>query len=96
MRAYSSTQPLYNLLSPHINSRFADTLAAISESSGAPSDEGHHNPNSPIYQDSGCYLYDSCLTCPLPACKDDLTPKTLRNLLLQMHHPSVSPSTAAA
>ena len=49
MRAYSSTQPLYNLLSPPINSRYAVHLAAISESSGNPSGDGFHTLNSPQF-----------------------------------------------
>ena len=47
MRAHSSTQPLYNLLSPPINSRNAVYPAAISESSGSPSGDGLHTLNSP-------------------------------------------------
>ena len=96
MRAYFSTQPLYNLLSPPITSRFTVALSALSASSGAPSDEGHRNPKPPINRDAGCYLFDSYLTYPLPACKDDLKPKGLRNQLLQTRHPSVTPRTAAA
>ena len=93
MRAYSSTQPLYNLLSPPINSRYAVHLIAISESSGTPSGDGFHTLNSPIYSDSGCYLFTSCLNCPLPSCKDDLRPKDLRHHLLKLHHPSVITGT---
>ena len=97
MRAYFSTQPLYNPLSPPMNSRFAVALAAVSESSGASSEGGHRNPNSPIYHDAGCYLFDSCLTCPLPSGKAAIDPSGLRrSRLLQMHHPLVSPITAAA
>ena len=95
MRAYSSTQPLYNLLTPPINSRYAVHLAAISESSGNPYGDGFHTLNSPIYPDSGCYLFSSCLGCPLRSCKDDLRPKDLRHLLLKLHHPSVIPGTEA-
>ena len=97
MRTHFSTQPLHNLLSPTINSRFAVALAAVSESSGASSEEGHHNPNSPIYQDFCCHLFDSCLTCPLPSGKDTINPSGLRrSRLLQTHHPLVTPITAAA
>ena len=97
MRVYFSTQPLYNLLSPPMNSRFAVALAAVSESSRASSEGGHRNPNSPIYHDAGCYLFDSCLTCPLPSGKAAIDPSGLRrSRLLQMHHPLVSPITAAA
>ena len=92
MPAYSSTQPLHNPLSQPINWRFAVALAAVSESSGASSDEGHRNPNSPIYHDAGCYLFDSCLTCPLPSGKAASNPSGLRkSRLLQMHHPLVAP-----
>ncbi len=95
MRAYSSTQPLYNLLSPPINSRTAVHPAAISESSGSPSGDGFHTLNSPIYSDSGCYLFSSCLDCPLHSCKDDLRPKDLMHHLLKLHHPSIIPGTEA-
>ena len=95
MRAYSSTQPIYNLLSPPINSRYAVHLAAISESCGNPSGDGFHTLNSPIYSDSGCYLFSSCLDCPLHSCKDDLRPKDLRHHLLKLQHPSVIPGTEA-
>ena len=97
MPAYSSTQPLHNPLSPPINWRFAVALAAVSESSGASSDEGHRNPNSPIYHDADCYLFDSYLTYPLPSSKAAIDPSGLRrSRLLQMHYPLVSPITAAA
>ena len=97
MRAYFSTQPLYNLLSPPINSRFAVALAAVSESYGASSDGDHRNPDSPSYHDADCYLFDSFLTCPLPSGKDAVNPRDLRrSRLLQMHHHSVSLRTAAA
>ena len=97
MRAYFSTQPLYNLLSPPINSRFAVALAAFSDSSGASSDGGRRCPNSPNYHDAGCYLFDSCLTCPLPSGNDAVNPRDQsRSPLLQMHHHTVSPITAAA
>ena len=50
MRAYFSTQPVYNPLSTPTNSRFAAALAAISESSAARHrKDGDRNPNSPIY-----------------------------------------------
>ena len=81
MRVYSSTQPLYNLLSPLINSRFTVAFAAISESIGKGPDKGFHSLNSPIYQDHGCNLLPACLTCPLSTCKDDLDPEVLRREL---------------
>ena len=96
MRSYFSTQPLYNLLSPPINSRFAVALTGISESSGTPSGDGFHNPNPPIYQDFCCRLFDSRLSCPLPCCNDAVDLGDLRSRLLQMHHPLVTPITAAA
>ena len=58
-----------------------------------PSGDGFHTLNSPIYSDSGCYLFTSCLNCPLPSCKDDLRPKDLRHHLLKLHHPSVITGT---
>ena len=97
MPAYFSTQPLYNLLSPPINSRFAVALTGISESSGTPSGHRFRNPNSPIYHDAGRHLFDNCLTCPLPSGKAAIDPSGLRgSRLLQMHHPLVAPITAAA
>ena len=66
MPAYSNIQPLYNLLSPPINRRFAVHLAALGRSSQSPSATGHRNPASPIHQDYCCRLFDGCLTFPLP------------------------------
>ena len=95
MRAHSSTQPLYNLLSPPINSRNAVYPAAISESSGSPSGDGLHTLNSQIYSDSGYYLFCSCLDSPLYSCKDDLRPTDPRDHFLKLHRPSVIPGIAA-
>ena len=78
MHAYYSIHTRLNPLTAPITSRFAVHLAAVSESSGSASDDGHHNLNSPIYLDTGCRLFSSCLDCPLTACKDDLSPKELR------------------
>ena len=96
MRAYFSTQPLYNLLSPPINSRFAVALTGISESSGTPSGDGFHNPNPPIYQEYCCRLLGSLLRCPLPSYNYAVDLGDLGSRLLQMHHHLVSPRTAAA
>ena len=93
MRAYFSTQPLHNPLSPPINWRFSLHLAAIRESAGASSDEGRYTPASPIWQDFCHRLFNSSLTCPLPLGKDTVVPRDLRTRLLQMHHPSVAHNT---
>ena len=97
MPAYSSTQPLCNLLSLSITNRLSVALAAVTEPSGASSDGGHRNPNSPIYHDAGCYLFDSCLTCPLPSGKAAIDPSGLRRSQpLQMQRSLVAPIKAAA
>ena len=90
MRTHFSTQPLCILRSPPINSRFAVPPAAISESAGTLSGEGHHTPNSPIYQASRC-----CQAHPLTAYKDDLLPKQMRCELPKLHDSSVTRKTAA-
>ena len=95
MRAYLSTQPLYILRSPPINSRFAVHPTAISESAGTSSGEGHHNPSSPIYQASRCYLFSSCQAHPPPAYKDELLPKQMRCEPPKLHGSSVTRETAA-
>ena len=95
MPAYFSTQPLYILRSPPINSRFAVPLAAISESAGTQSGEGHRNPNSPIYQASRCYLFSRCQAHPPPAYQDDLLPKQTRCEPPKLHDSSVTRKTAA-
>ena len=96
MRAYFSTQPLYNLLFPHINSRFAVHLAAISEPYGAPSDDRRHpNSSSSISQASGCHLFHNSLACPPPAWKDDLPPKERRPGSLQLHQSIVTRKAGA-
>ena len=95
MRAYFSTQPLYILRSPPINSRFAVHLTAISESAGTPSGEGHHNPRSPIYKASRCYLFSSCQAHPPTTYKDDLLPKQIRCEPPKLHDSPVTRKTAA-
>ena len=95
MRAYFSTQPLYILRSPPINSQFAVPLAAISESAGTQSGEGHRNPNSPIYQASRCYLFSSCQAHPPTAYQDDLLPNQMRCEPPKLHDSSVTRKTAA-
>ena len=71
MRAYFTTQPLYNPLSPPINSRFADALVAISEPYEAPPDKGElHQPSSSIYQASGCHVFASFLACTPLSCNE--------------------------
>ena len=96
MRAYFSTQPVYNPLSTPINSRFAVALAAISETCEAPSDEGrHHTPSSLTYQDFRCHVFDRFLPCPPLLCNDDLPLREIRLGSIQLHHPSVTRKTAA-
>ena len=95
MSAYFSTQTPCILRSPPINSQFAVHLAAISESAGTPSGEGHHNPSSPIYQASRCYLFSSCQAHPPPAYKDELLPKQMRCEPPKLHGSSVTRETAA-
>lgn len=95
MLVYYTSDTRRNPLTAPVTSRFAVHLAAISESSGSASDDGHHNLNSPIYLDTGCRLFDSCLSCPLPACKDDLRAEDLRRELRKLDNPS-TPRRAAA
>ena len=90
MRAYFSTQPVYNLLSTPINSRFAVALTAISEPYDASSEEGeHHHLYSPTYQG-----FDSFLTCHSLPRNDDLPPKETRLRPHQLHNSSVTRKTA--
>ena len=78
MRAYFSTQPVYNPLSTPTNSRFAAALAAISEPYGASPDKGElHQLSSTIYQASGCHVFASFLACLPLLLHDDLTPKEI-------------------
>ena len=95
MHAYYSIHTRRNPLTAPITSRFAVHLAAVSKSSGPASDDGHHNLNSPIYLDTGCRLFSSCLDCPLTACKDDLSPKELRREIQRLRNSSM-PLRAAA
>ena len=95
MRSYSSTQPLYNLLSPPINPHFAVHPAAFSRSATGPHDVSLHNLKSPIHPDPGCHLLHFCLACPPPACKTDLSPKRLHRELLHLRNPS-TPHRATA
>lgn len=37
-------------------------------------------PESTNYQDDGCDLHGSCLTCPLPACRYEMPPGRARAL----------------
>ena len=91
MRAYFSTQPVYNPLSPPINSRFAVDLAAISERYDASSEDGkHHHLYSSIYQG-----LDSFLACHSLPSNDDLTPKEKRLRPSQLHNSSVTRKTTA-
>ena len=91
MRAYSSTQSLYNPLSSPINSLFADVLVAISEPTKGRPDKGElHQLSSSIYQASGCHVLASFLAC-LPLLRhDDLPPKEIcRSRPTQPQHISV-------
>jgi len=36
------------------------------------------------YKDDGCEYAPSCLDCPLPKCRHDMTPKELADLLLRL------------
>jgi hypothetical protein len=31
------------------------------------------------YKDAGCYFFPSCLACPLPSCRHDLSLKSVRH-----------------
>ena len=96
MLVYYTSDTRRNPLTAPITSRFAVHLAAVSESSGSASDDGHHNLNSPIYLDTGCRLFSSCLDCPLTACKDDLSPKELRREIQSLRNSSKQlPSNSA-
>jgi hypothetical protein len=37
-------------------------------------------PENANYHDDGCDIYDSCLTCPLPACRYEMPPGRARVL----------------
>ena len=81
MYAYYTSHARRNPLVAPITLRFAVALSAISESEGSASEQGNHYLNSPIYQDTGCNLFHSCLSCPLSACKDGLHPNDPRREL---------------
>ena len=94
MNAYYTSHARRNPFVAPITLRFAVALAVISESEGSASEQGHHCLNSPIYQDTGCNLFHSCLSCPLSACKDNLHPNDLRRelRLLQNFRNDIAPS----
>ena len=95
MRAYLSTQPLYILRSPPINSRFAVHPTAISESAGTSSGEGHHNPALPFIRPHAATSSAAAKpTRHLPN-KDELLPKQLRCEPPKLHGSSVTRETAA-
>lgn len=81
MHNYYSVQALNNLLFWPVTSRFADHLSTVREETAGQSGSGQHYSDSPVYRDTGCKLFPSCLSCPLSACKDDLDPKDLRRQL---------------
>ena len=90
MHAYYTSHARRNPLEATVTSRFALALAAIREFADSSSEQSNHYLTSPIYQYTGCHLFDSCLSCPLPTCKDDLHPNDLRRefLLLQNLRPA--------
>ena len=86
MRHYYSVQALYNLLSWPVTSRFAVHPSAVGEPPAESSGGGQHYPDSPIYRDTGCNLFPSCLSCSLFACRNDLDQKTLKYDLRWCRH----------
>ncbi len=86
MHAYYTSHARMNPLEAPVTSRFAMALSAISEFADSSSEQSNHYLNSPIYQDTGCHLFDSRLSCPLPACKDDLHANDLRRELLLLQN----------
>ena len=81
MRDYYSVQALRNLLFWPVTSRFTDHLSAVSAETAGHSGNGQHYSDSPIYRDTGCKLFPSCLSCRLSTCTDDLGSRTLRHSL---------------
>ena len=96
MRGYYSVQALFNLVSWPVTSRFADHLSDVSEFPGKDSGGGQHYSDSPIYRDTGCNLFPSCLSCPLSACKEDLDPKALKRELRWYRHLRTTTAQATA
>lgn len=91
MRAYTSTQPLYNPLFPPINPRFAVHPAGFNRSATGPDDVGRHNLNPPAYPAPGYHP----LACHLTPVKGYLSPTQLHRKLLYLRNPS-TPGRAAA
>ena len=81
MRIYYSVPALNNPLFWPVISRFTDHLSNVSEETAGRSADGQHYSDSPIYRDTVCRLFPSCLSCLLSAYKDDLDPKDLRRQL---------------
>ena len=95
MYGYYTSHARRNPLVAPITLRFAVALSAIGESEGSASEQGNHYLNSPIYQDTGCNLFHSCLSCPLSACKDDLHPNDLRRELRLLQNSRTAAQAAA-
>ena len=95
MYGYYTSHARRNPLVAPITLRFAVALSAIGESEGSASEQGNHYLNSPIYQDTGCNLFHSCLYGPLSACKDDLHPNDLRRERRQLQNFRTADQAAA-
>ena len=93
MHAHYSVQALSNLVFWPVTDRFADRRSAVSEPQPENSGRGQHYSDSPIYQDTGCKLFPSCLDRPLSSCADSLYRTTLERELRWYRH--LRPTTAA-
>ena len=81
MRTHYTSRTRPNPLTAPIKSRFTVALAAISDHGTSSHQDGHHQSNSPVYQDHGSNLFYSCLSFRLSTCREDLDPKDLRREL---------------
>ena len=95
MHDYYSVQALNNLLFWPVTSRFANHLSSVSDETARHSVDGQHYSDSPIYRDTGCSLFPSCLSCPLSTCKGDLGPKDLRRQLRALRNRQTSSQVTA-
>ena len=91
MRLYYSVQALYNLLSWPLIYRLADHSPSVSQATVGPSGEGQHYSDAPIFHDTGCKLFPSCLPYALSACTDDLGSRSLPTASKSCRIPTLRP-----
>lgn len=55
----------------------------------------HQLPEDKVYVDEGCDIASSCLACPLPACRYEMSPKKAGMYIRLYQMQSLPPLTAA-